>query len=87
MKNGAVSYVTRNTAPFFYKAFATIKSIYSSRFNVSLNAKPFAVRRYFCKHSANHAANNCSELTKFTKLIFISSRILSVLIRNEQYLL
>ena len=24
MKNGAVSYVTRNTAPFFYKAFATI---------------------------------------------------------------
>ena len=42
MKNGAVSYVTRNTAPFFYKAFATIKSIYSLYFNVSLNAKPFA---------------------------------------------
>lgn len=45
MKNGAVSYVTCDTAPFFYKAFATIKSIYSSRFNVSLNAKPFAVRK------------------------------------------
>ena len=44
MKNGAVSYVTRNTA-FFYKAFATIKSIYSLYFNVSLNAKPFAVRK------------------------------------------
>lgn len=48
MKNGAVSYVTRDTAPFCYKAFATIKSIYSLYFNVSLNAKPFAVRRYFC---------------------------------------
>lgn len=45
MKNGAVSYVTRNTAPFFYKAFATIKSIYSLYFNVSLNAKPFTVRK------------------------------------------
>ena len=45
MKNGAVSYVTRNTAPFFYKAFATIKSIYSLYFNVSLNAKPFAGRK------------------------------------------
>ncbi|WP_303186929.1 hypothetical protein [Phocaeicola coprocola] len=45
MKNGAVSYVTRDTAPFFYKAFATIKSIYSLYFNVSLNAKPFAVRK------------------------------------------
>lgn len=41
MKNGAVSYVTCDTAPFFYKAFATIKSIYSLYFNVSLNAKPF----------------------------------------------
>lgn len=29
MKNGAVSYVTRDTAPFFYKAFATIKGIFS----------------------------------------------------------
>ena len=45
MKNGAVSYVTRDTAPFCYKAFATIKSIYSLYFNVSLNAKPFAVRK------------------------------------------
>lgn len=45
MKNGAVSYVTRNTALFFYKAFATIKSIYSLYFNVSLNPKPFAVRK------------------------------------------
>ena len=45
MKNGAVSYVTRNTAPFCYKAFAAIKSIYSLHFNVSFNAKPFAVRK------------------------------------------
>lgn len=47
MKNGAVSYVTRDTAPFFYKTvtFAAIKSIYSLHFNVSFNAKPFAVRK------------------------------------------
>ena len=45
MKNGAVSYVTRNTAPFCYKAFTAIKSIYSLHFNVSFNAKPFAVRK------------------------------------------
>lgn len=45
MKNGAVSYVTRNTAPFCYKAFAAIKSIYSLHFNVSFNAKPFAVKK------------------------------------------
>lgn len=25
MKNGAVSYVTRNTAPFFYKALLLLK--------------------------------------------------------------
>jgi hypothetical protein len=52
MKDGAVSYVTRDTAPFCYKAFATIKSIYSLYFNVSLNAKPFAVRKVSILFSA-----------------------------------
>ena len=37
MKNGAVSYVTCDTAPFFYKAFATIKSIYSLYLTIALN--------------------------------------------------
>lgn len=47
MKNGAVSYVTRNTAPFFYKAFATIKSIYSLYFNVSLQCQIFCRKAIF----------------------------------------
>lgn len=49
MKNGAVSYVTRNTAPFFYKAFATIKSIYS----------------LYCKPPVNHVFSATPSISIF----------------------